>query len=78
MIILPIAGALASNKAVLYVAIALLVVFLMLAIAQFFLFPCPRCKANIDPYLAVKPSPFKRAANFCPYCGVSLDEPNGA
>lgn len=36
---------------------------------------CPRCKATLGNLAVTLGIPFVKQPNFCPYCGVSFDEP---
>jgi hypothetical protein len=61
---------------VVLVAVAIPVFFGVILYMTWFL-RCPRCRANLGQTVAV-PIAFRwgrRKMNFCPYCGVSLDEP---
>jgi hypothetical protein len=50
---------------------------LLAIFAIFFFIRCPRCKGSLGANNAplVRDHLFARRINFCPYCGVSLDEP---
>ncbi|MGD0504992.1 MAG: hypothetical protein ABSD02_19830 [Steroidobacteraceae bacterium] len=40
-----------------------------------FFIKCPRCSARLGQFSMQTPFSFGRQINFCPYCGVSFDEP---
>jgi hypothetical protein len=46
---------------------------------MWFFLRCPRCKGSLGsnnaPFLKERLGLFGRRLNYCPYCGVSLDEP---
>jgi len=59
-----------------YVPFAAMAVFASAALGMQFLVRCPRCKVRLGQIgVQVAFSFLKPTVNFCPYCGVSLDEP---
>ena len=51
--------------------------FAAAVVANLFLLRCPRCRGPVGTIQALLKQRFvslARAMNFCPYCGVSLDE----
>ena len=51
--------------------------FFIAMLFMFFLVRCSCCNANLGKFGVVHPFGVrtKRGINFCPYCGVNLDEP---
>lgn len=45
-----------------------------LLVAQFWI-QCTRCKSHIPSVMGVGLSKWANPINYCPFCGVSLDEP---
>jgi hypothetical protein len=59
-----------------YVPFAAMAVFALAALGMQFFVRCPRCKVRLGQIgVQVGISFLKPTVNFCPYCGVSLDEP---
>jgi hypothetical protein len=44
-------------------------------IGMMFFVKCPRCSARLGQFTMQTPFSTGRQMNFCPYCGVNLDEP---
>ena len=55
---------------------AWLIAGITLLIAQFWI-RCTRCKAHIPSVMGVGLSKWANPINFCPFCGINLDEPTG-
>jgi hypothetical protein len=47
---------------------------LIMAIGQFWLFRCLRCRKSLAPGFNLSRSKFFNPIKYCPYCGVDLDE----
>jgi hypothetical protein len=56
------------------------IVFFCTFVFLAFFIRCPRCRGNLGVLNAgfSKVVPFYTVINYCPYCGVSLDEPTGS
>lgn len=55
--------------------------FVACALSLFFAIRCPRCRGSfghLAGYLKPRFAFIARPVNYCPYCGVSLDEPVAA
>jgi hypothetical protein len=67
------------DRGQLYVAFAAMAVFASAAIGMQFFVRCPRCKVRLGQIgVQVGISFLKPTVNFCPCCGVSLDEPRAS
>jgi hypothetical protein len=60
------------------VAIVMFIVLFGCIVTQFWLFKCPKCSKHFNPSLNVSKHRVFEPINYCPYCGVSLDEPMSA
>jgi endogenous inhibitor of DNA gyrase (YacG/DUF329 family) len=64
-----------NNFPLLYSSIVLMFGMMLVLIFGMSRTPCPRCGKRLGNTASAANNPFSKRAQFCPHCGLSVDEP---